>query len=96
MQSLKTWVRKIFHWLGYRIIIASPNKGALYEPVFPAATYNPWKKDATFTEVFETVRASALVDRYRCFELWRLVEQGAELKSGSLLEVGAWRGAPGL
>ncbi len=95
MKLLKIWIRKLFHWLGYRIITAPPNKGAHYEPVFPAATYNPWNKNAGFLKAFETIRAFTLVDRYRCYELWQLVEQSAKLESGSLLEVGVWRGGTG-
>ena len=80
MNLLKIAVRKIFYWLGYRIITAPPNKGTNYEPVFPGATYNPWNKDARFKEVFEGVRPYTLVDRYRCFELWRLVEQSSAFR----------------
>jgi O-methyltransferase len=38
------------------------------------------------------VQDATLVDKYRCFELWRLVEQSAKLDTGALIEVGVWRG----
>lgn len=41
------------------------------------------------------ITGATLVDKYRCFELWKLVEQAAKLPSGALIEVGVWRGGTG-
>jgi O-methyltransferase len=63
-----------------------------YEPVYPGATYSPWNRDEAFEAVYSRVKLATLVDKYRCFELWKLVEQVAKLESGAILEVGVWRG----
>ena len=68
--------------------------GALYGPVTPVATYSPWNADPAFLAAYHAVSASTLVDLYRCYELWSLVEQSRTL-SGCLIEVGVWRGGSG-
>lgn len=65
-----------------------------YARVEPRATYAPWTEDTTFLEVNEVIREHTLVDRYRCFELWQLVDQAMKV-GGDLLEVGVWRGGTG-
>lgn len=66
-----------------------------YGPVFPAANYLPWNKDDLFKAVFASIQGFTLVDGYRCFGLWQLVKQSLKLKSGSIIEVGVWRGGTG-
>ena len=63
--------------------------------IFPAATYSPWLSDGDFQRVFNVVQTSTLVDRYRCYELWQLVDEAAKLEDGDFLEVGVWRGGTG-
>src|SRR5260221_6183953 len=65
-----------------------------YEPVLPYATYAPWLSDEPFIETYKIVKPYTIVDRYRCYELWQLVEQTAKL-SGALIEVGVYRGGSG-
>src|SRR5260221_9778950 len=65
-----------------------------YEPVLPYATYAPWLSDDSFIETYKIVKPYTIVDRYRCYELWQLVEQTAKL-SGALIEVGVYRGGRG-
>lgn len=36
-----------------------------------------------------------MVDKYRCYELWKLIEQSVKLKHGSIIEIGVWRGGTG-
>lgn len=60
--------------------------------VIPAASYSPWLSDAEFKATYEQIHAHTLVDRYRAYELWQLVEEVAELPDGDILEVGVWRG----
>jgi O-methyltransferase len=67
-------------------------KGPDYEVVLPNATYSPWNLDEEFNAAYSKIRDATLVDKYRCFELWGLVEQCAKLEAGALLEVGVWRG----
>jgi O-methyltransferase len=59
------------------------------------ATYSPWNIDGPFQETYDQIKDHTLVDKYRCFELWQLVEQSSKLPSGSLIEVGVWRGGTG-
>jgi O-methyltransferase len=65
-----------------------------YETLAPQATYAPWIEDERFQEVFAVTRDHSLVDLYRSYELWQLVEQVRALP-GALLEVGVWRGGTG-
>ena len=60
--------------------------------VFPSADYSPWMADDIFLKVYDVIKLFTLVDIYRCFELWHLVEQSAKLDAGAILEVGVWRG----
>ncbi len=66
----------------------------LYGPVLPEATYSPWNGDEAFLGTYRAIASHTLVDLYRCFELWSLVEQSRKLE-GSLIEVGVWRGGTG-
>jgi O-methyltransferase len=68
------------------------NKGPAYEVVLTSATYSPWNLDEGFNAAYSQIRDATLVDKYRCFELWRLVEQSAKLETGALIEIGVWRG----
>ncbi|MEJ0071130.1 MAG: TylF/MycF/NovP-related O-methyltransferase [Pseudomonadota bacterium] len=62
--------------------------------VVPFATYSPWLGDAGFMEAFSVIQPNSLVDLYRCYELWRLVEHATRL-GGDIVEVGVWRGGTG-
>ena len=61
---------------------------------FPTASYAPWQADAEFQRTYRTVRKNTLVDVWRCYELWSLVEELREIP-GAILEVGVWRGGSG-
>jgi O-methyltransferase len=65
-----------------------------YQSLNPIADYAPWRTDPTFLETYDTIRPYTLVDIYRCYELWTLVEQSQKL-TGSLIEIGVWRGGTG-
>jgi O-methyltransferase len=69
--------------------------GSAYQAVRPVASYSPWNRDAAFQETFSAIEAFTLVDFYRCYELWKLVEQAAKLEAGALIEIGVWRGGTG-
>ena len=71
-----------------RLIDKAPD----YEVVLPYATYSPWNLDEAFIAAYSQIKHATLVDKYRCFDLWRLVEQCAKLDGGALIEVGVWRG----
>ncbi len=72
--------------------MAKDQKAPTYEPIYPNATYSPWNTDAAFNAIISKIKSATLVDKYRCFELWKLTEQAAKLRKGSIIEVGVWRG----
>jgi len=64
-----------------------------YGLVLPNANYSPWAGDKDFMEIYNKIKNNTLVDIYRCFELWQLVEQTQKLNgSSSIIEIGVWRG----
>ncbi|WP_455382221.1 TylF/MycF/NovP-related O-methyltransferase [Salinispira pacifica] len=65
-----------------------------YERTSPRANYAPWLLDEEFRRTYAEVEGNTLVDIYRCYSLWQLVEQAVQ-HPGDLLEVGVWRGGTG-
>lgn len=65
-----------------------------YELVQPSATYSPWNENETFLRIYNKIHAYTLVDIYRCYELWSLIDQIEQI-DGCLLEIGVWRGGTG-
>lgn len=65
-----------------------------YDYVYPFANYAPWNSDSAFLSAYESIRPNTLVDIYRCWELWSLVNRTEKL-GGGILEVGVWRGGTG-
>ena len=92
----KNFFKKIANLAGYDLIIKKIYKDDLggYEEVTPPATYAPWSNDSNFNQTYEKVKNNTLVDKYRCYELWQLVEQVSTL-NGALIEVGVWKGGSG-
>ena len=88
-------MRRLANRYGYEITRIRETKREKYSTVRPNARYSPWNKDDLFQATFATIKAFTLVDEYRCFELWKLVEQVAKPKSGSFIEIGVWRGGSG-
>jgi len=70
------------------------SKGMIHQINRPMATYSPWLNDLEFIECYSKIRGHTLVDEYRCYELWSLVQQVGNL-GGCILEVGVWRGGTG-
>jgi O-methyltransferase len=69
--------------------------GLTYQPIQPLANFAPWNMNQSFQEIFAAVKGYTMVDIYRCFELWTLVEQSRKLRDGAIIEVGVWRGGSG-
>jgi O-methyltransferase len=67
-----------------------------YDVISLDTSYCPWNVDEEFLRVFQVAGQNSLVDIYRCYELWQLVEQSLKLPHGDILEVGVWRGGTGL
>jgi O-methyltransferase len=93
----KDCVRGFVRLLGYELQSLeqkAPKANQLHERITPFATYSPWNRDRNFLKTYDAIKEFTLVDKYRCFELWSLVEQATKLR-GSLIEVGVWRGGTG-
>jgi hypothetical protein len=71
------------------------NFNNLYERIFVSSTYSPWKEDEKFLNLFQLIKNHTLVDIYRCFSLYELVQQSSKLQKGSIIEIGVWRGGTG-
>jgi O-methyltransferase len=99
MGSLRATINRVANRFGLDITkipkTKSSSKTREYESVHPAATYSPWNMDNSFQEVLASIKGFTLVDKYRCFELWKLIEQIAKLKTGNIIEIGVWRGGTG-
>jgi len=101
MEKFKRLLVKVLNSCGYQVVrlqgqvnaIAFSN--ALYSTVSAVATYSPWIKEKDFRTVYQSISDHTLVDQYRCYELWKLVEQSSKISTGSIVEIGVWRGGSG-
>ncbi len=86
--------------VGYNLVVTkrfqkkTKNITIGYEIVSPFATYAPWLLDNAFNKTYEIIKNYTLIDKYRCYELWQLVQETAKL-NGALIEIGVWRGGSG-
>lgn len=103
MSKLKRLVNKALNSCGYQLVKLQgkvstniEHSDATYSTVRPVATYSPWNQDKDFRNVYQSISDHTLVDQYRCYELWKLVEQSSKLTSGSIIEIGVWRGGSGV
>ena len=96
VDTTKTVLRNAFHLAGFDLVpFPRLSRGKMaYAPVTPFATYSPWNLDERFLETYDLIKSHTLVDLYRCYELWTLVEQSAKVP-GSIIEIGVWRGGTG-
>jgi len=92
--STKQALKRLIESTGYTVHSAQAVSHG-HQRVYPQATYAPWSVDRDFMATYEQVRFHTLVDRYRCWELWKFVEQTAKLPTGDCIEVGVWRGGSG-
>jgi O-methyltransferase len=95
---LKNMLRRMFNKIGVDIFFFTKKEtlaGFTYEPIQSIADFAPWNMDQAFQECFRAIKDHTLVDKYRCYELWALVEQSHKLSDGALIEVGVWRGGSG-
>ncbi|MEK7412478.1 MAG: TylF/MycF/NovP-related O-methyltransferase [Planctomycetota bacterium] len=99
MGMITAWVKRLTTKLGFDIR-RMPGPGHVsadggFQLVKPNATYSPWNRDSTFQAAHAQIQEATLVDVYRCWELWQLVEQSAKLSEGAVIEIGVWRGGTG-
>ena len=83
--------------MGYNLVrFSKPYKknNLSYSRVLPMAIYSPWFDDNDFQKIYQHVANKfTLVDMYRCYDLWQLIEQTDKLApNADVLEVGVWRG----
>ncbi len=99
--SLKNIIHSLFNNTGIYIGKRPTYKGKAnfsvdelhYGYSFPSANYAPWQGDEAFMKIYSQIKNNTLVDIYRCYELWQLVEQVHTLnRTAAILEVGVWRG----
>jgi O-methyltransferase len=96
---MKKIIGKALQFLGYDYQLnktssySHGNKDLRYGMIKTTASYSPWIGDNEFVEIFEKIQRHTLVDVYRCYEIWSLVEEVCKLPGkAALLEVGVWRG----
>jgi O-methyltransferase len=92
-------LRKQFLLGSYRLftrLYTLVSRDKRYKQASPLALYAPWNIDAEFRKTYRAVFANTLVDEYRCYELWSLVEQSQKLGQGSIIEIGVWQGGTGV
>src|SRR5438034_8857150 len=65
-----------------------------YEDVVVTDVFAPWAIDDEFLAVWKQVHDNTLVDICRCYELYELIREVADIP-GDILEVGVWRGGTG-
>jgi O-methyltransferase len=70
------------------------DSAVFHKQVIPYASYAPWEGDEEFKKLYSLVKDNTLVDIYRCYELWNMV-QDLNTVEGDILEVGVWRGGTG-
>jgi len=68
--------------------------GYSYSANNPNATLAPWLNDDAFMKSYDKAKHNTLVDIYRMYELWTLVEETAKV-GGDILEIGVWQGGSG-
>lgn len=75
-----------------------------YSTITPIATYSPWENDKQFNEIYSIVYGKQTpwghwsftgVDKYRAYELCKLVEESSKLEKGAIIEIGTWCGGSG-
>lgn len=99
--ALKKIIRSLFNNTGIYIGKRPTYKGKAnfsieglhYGLSFPSANYTPWQGDEAFMKIYNQIKKNTLVDIYRCYELWQLVQKVQTLNhNAAILEVGVWRG----
>jgi O-methyltransferase len=95
----KTLVKTLLRSTGFAIYRIPKEAGALqagyaYSEAHPNATLAPWLTDKEFMKGFEIAQHNTLVDIYRMYELWSLVQETAKI-GGDIVEIGVWRGGTG-
>mgnify|MGYP001191354885 FL=1 len=62
-----------------------------YSIQIPENFYSPWLNDNLFNKTYEKIKLNTFLDKYKLYELWKLLEQIKD-KKGEVIEIGVWRG----
>ena len=104
---MKAFLKYIFSQLGLQVtrirkeeVVIHEHLSAKYnvdgyefDNVSPGIRYSPWLQDNGFLNIYSLITQHTLVDIYRCYELWQLVEVIQNLdNSSNFIEIGVWRG----
>ena len=95
--NLALWIKQLVEKMLMVIVnlMTRTSKNTLPHNVnIPTATYSPWKADRDFQAVLPEITEHSLVDIYRLYENWQLVEQLKTI-TGDIIEVGVWKGGSG-
>lgn len=93
--NIKESIKKLVQRYGYTIYRNIEVSGKMeFEPVRPKARYSPWNLNEPFKKVYNQIRPYTMVDIYKCYELWLLIDQCRKIE-GAIMEVGVWRGGSG-
>lgn len=90
--TLKNFLRSLFLKMGYRVTKIGTFSNSEYEIIQPFATFSPWNMNKKFLSTYKIIEKNTLVDMYRCYELWTLIDQIKNL-DGCIIEIGVWRAA---
>jgi len=67
----------------------------LYQKIYVNASYSPWCSDQNFLNLYDQIRNNTLVDIFRCYEIFTLVQQVSKLQKGAFIEIGVFKGGTG-
>lgn len=94
IQSTLTSVENLLTWLVHIAAKHSFNK-TLYRFNFPEVWYSPWRGNLEFQAVYEKVASQTLISERKLFDLFSLARQVTHFRSGTILEIGSYRGGSG-
>ena len=94
IKYLLDYIEKFLNIFGFTATFNFLSRGKEYETILPTATYAPWKVDKEFNDIYKKIIDYTYVDKYRCYDLWRLIDEIKKIP-GALIEIGVWRGGTG-
>lgn len=98
MGILANIIRSIYRKRNFQITIRPVRNSGLIaesEILLPNADYAPWKTDFDFQKIYKLIEGNSLVDIYRCWELWDVLDSIVTSVEGDIIEIGVWRGGTG-
>src|SRR3954462_5277309 len=83
IKKLKDQIIKYLNSKGYDLIKKFKYNGETqykidgldYGTIYTNSFYSPWLGDRDFQNIYNIIKENTLVDIFRCYELWQLVEE---------------------